>query len=185
MAEKDIIDYLLEDHHLVRELCRQLSNGQTTQSRGDLFRTLVEQLARHETAEEMILYPRLRKEVEGGDVLADARLSEEHHAEEMLAELERLDPGSDEFMEKLEQLKAGVLEHAENEEQQVFPRLREALSAEDLQTMGKMFEAAKKMAPTHPHPDAPDTPPGNIALGPIVAVFDRARDAIKKVMSSG
>jgi hemerythrin superfamily protein len=183
MAGKDIIDLLIEDHDLFREVIRQFQTGQMTQDHADLFRTTVEQLARHETAEEIILYPRLRKEVEGGDELADARLAEEQKATEMLTELERLDPDSDEFEQKLQALLQDVAEHAENEEQQVFPRLREALSADDLRQMGTMFEIAKKAGPTHPHPQAPKTPPGLVALGPIASLFDRARDAARKAMS--
>lgn len=37
---------------------------------------------------------------------------------------------------------------------------------------------AKKMAPTRPHPSAPDTPPGNKLLGPGVGLVDRARDLL-------
>jgi hypothetical protein len=36
------------------------------------------------------------------------------------------------------------------------------------------------MAPTHPHPNAPDTPPGNMVLGPVAALADRFRDAMRK-----
>jgi Thiamine pyrophosphate enzyme, N-terminal TPP binding domain len=35
--------------------------------------------------------------------------------------------------------------------------------------------------PTHPRPRAPDTPPGNRLLGPVAALFDKARDAIKGI----
>jgi hypothetical protein len=38
---------------------------------------------------------------------------------------------------------------------------------------------AKATAPTHPHPKAPNQPPGNILLGPIAAIIDRARDAAR------
>jgi len=36
------------------------------------------------------------------------------------------------------------------------------------------------MAPTHPHPNAPDTPPGNMVLGAVAALADRFRDAMRK-----
>jgi hypothetical protein len=45
-----------------------------------------------------------------------------------------------------------------------------------------MFEKAKKTAPTHPHPSTPNTPGANMALGPVAAVFDRARDAVSSAM---
>jgi hypothetical protein len=44
--------------------------------------------------------------------------------------------------------------------------------------MGAKLAAAKKMAPTHPHPKAPNTPPGNIVGGVAAKVMDKARDAL-------
>lgn len=35
-----------------------------------------------------------------------------------------------------------------------------------LRELGHAVEAAKKIAPTRPHPDAPDTPPANLLIGP-------------------
>ncbi len=38
---------------------------------------------------------------------------------------------------------------------------------------------AKGLAPTHPHPHAPNTPPGNIVGGAAAAV-DKVRDAVRR-----
>jgi hypothetical protein len=40
---------------------------------------------------------------------------------------------------------------------------------------------AEALAPTHPHPRGPDSALGNIAVGPMVAVGDRTRDALRNV----
>ncbi len=61
--------------------------------------------------------------------------------------------------------------HASIEEQVLYPAIREALAE------------AKKMAPTRPHPKAPDAPPGNIAADTGAALLDRARDAAKKAQT--
>jgi hypothetical protein len=46
---------------------------------------------------------------------------------------------------------------------------------------------AKKMAPTKPHPRAPDQPPGNLVAGAAAAMFDKGldfmRDAGKQAMA--
>ena len=55
----------------------------------------------HETAEEMVVHPRVRHEVEDGDIIVDARLEEEHDAKEQLSELEAMDIGSQEFLDEL------------------------------------------------------------------------------------
>lgn len=41
------------------------------------------------------------------------------------------------------------------------------------------MEKAKALAPTRPHPRAPDQPPGNLVAGTMAAVMDRARDMVR------
>jgi hypothetical protein len=62
----------------------------------------------------------------------------------------------------------------------IFPLLRALEGDEKLLEMGAKYERAKSNAPTHPHPHAPNTPPGNKILGPIAALFDKARDVARK-----
>jgi hypothetical protein len=45
--------------------------------------------------------------------------------------------------------------------------------------MAIYYERAQQTAPTHPHPHAPDTPPGNLIVGSMTAVTDRVRDALR------
>jgi hypothetical protein len=71
-----------------------------------------------------------------------------------------------------------VTHHAQEEEDDVFPRLRQTCSPEQLRELGDKIRATKKVAPTHPHPSAPDTPPGNKILGPMAGLVDRVRDAV-------
>jgi hypothetical protein len=42
--------------------------------------------------------------------------------------------------------------------------------------MAEKVQRVKKLAPTRPHPSAPDEPPGDKLLGPIAGLFDRMRD---------
>jgi hypothetical protein len=97
----------------------------------------------------------------------------------MLASMEKLDPASEEFAQKLSQLRDDVLEHAQAEEQNIFPLLRALEHEEERAELGARYEKAKASAPTHPHPNAPDTPPGNTILGPIAAFADKVRDAAR------
>jgi hypothetical protein len=48
----------------------------------------------------------------------------------------------------------------------------------ELRTRGEKFERSKRMAPTRPHPSAPDKPPANKILGPGVGLIDRMLDAL-------
>ena len=136
-------------------------------------------LAVHETAEEEVVYPAVRRAVDGGDDVADARVEEESRAKSVLSELENLGVDHPDFRSKLGAFKDLVLAHAENEEGEVFPKLRSSHSHDQLVTMGRAVKAAESFAPTHPHPHGPDSAAGNMAVGPFVAVADRVRDAIR------
>lgn len=50
-----------------------------------------------------------------------------------------------------------------------------------LERMGSAARLAESFAPTHPHPHGPDSALGNIAVGPMVAVIDRTRDALRNL----
>jgi hemerythrin superfamily protein len=174
----DIITLLLEDHHHVEDL---FSRFETSPGRwGELFPELVATLVRHEVAEEEIVYPTVRHALAGGERLADERIAEQSEAEELLSKMEKEGTSGSGFGSDLMTLRDAVLAHAQKEEQTVFGPLGNVLKSEDREKLAKRYERAKAMAPTHPHPNAPDTPPGNMMLGPVAALADRIRDAIRR-----
>ncbi|HWE71350.1 MAG TPA: hemerythrin domain-containing protein [Acidimicrobiales bacterium] len=174
-----VIDLLLADHEQVERLFEQMIDGEV-----DLwpqrFCELRERLVQHEAAEEVVVYPALRQVDPAGGSIADSRLREQAAAEKMLEEMEGMDEGDPAFAEALPALQAAVLEHAEAEEEQVFPRLERFVDPGVLLEMGEKYQAAKSSAPTHPHPHIPNTPPVNRLLAPVAAVADRMRDAISR-----
>ncbi len=178
-APDEIVGLLSEDHNAVKALFGEVVDTEPS-GRAELFWKLTEQLVRHEVAEEVTVYPALR-DLPEGDLIAEARLAEQSEAEEKLARLEKMDATAPEFLSELVELRGAVLQHATSEEQQVFPLL-EAQPSEWRVTRGQRYKAAKLAAPTHPHPNAPNTPPGNLVLGPVAAVFDRIRDAARGVL---
>ena len=62
-----------------------------------------------------------------------------------------------------------MLAHAEKEETLIFVPLQQHLDGPRRQQLGDAYELANRAAPTHPHPNTPDTPPGNLAVGPVLA----------------
>lgn len=176
-----IIEALRQDHDEVREMFGKIESA-TGDKKRDLFHQLLSELVRHEVAEEEILRPVSKKDA--GEAIANARIKEESNAEELLKEMEKLDTGSSEFDTKLAKLRREVEAHAEAEETKEFPRVAEAESRDRLEKMGKAYEAAKKAAPTRPHPSTPNTPVANMLTGPFAAVVDRARDAVREAMKN-
>ena len=105
----------------------------------------------HETAEEMVVHPRARREIADGDAIVDARLHEEHAAKEQLSKLEGMDMGSKEFIDELTKFRDAVVEHAEHEENEEFSQAAAQLDAEELKRMAGAVQAAEAIAPTRPH----------------------------------
>ena len=180
MAE-GIIGALRRDHQQIRKLFTRLEAA-SGKARRELFQRLAAELVRHEVAEEEILRPVSRRDA--GEAIANARIKEESRAEELLKDMEKLDPGSAEFASKLAKLRRDVERHADAEETKEFPRVVKKETTERLSQMGRAYEAAKKAAPTRPHPSTPNTPAANVLAGPFAAVLDRTRDAIRDALKS-
>ena len=176
--ERDVVDLLLAQHDEVRALFGQMASGGGRERKGS-FDRLVNLLAVHETAEEMVVYPTVRSSGPDGDRLADARTSEESEAKEALSDLEKTGIDSPDFDTKLQAFEQLVDNHARNEEQEIFPLLRSSQSPEQLAKMADALQAAEGVAPTHPHPHGPESAVGNVVVGPFVAVVDRVRDALR------
>jgi hemerythrin superfamily protein len=129
-------------------------------------------------AEEEYLYPATRKALPDGDRLADHEIAEHAEAERTMKTLEPLDAADPAFDRTLGTLMTAIRHHVQEEENDLFPRLRSACTADELRELGRKVERAKKIAPTRPHPSAPDTPPWNKILAPGAGLVDRVRDAL-------
>ncbi len=104
---------------------------------------------------------------------------EEHHVAKLeLAEIERLDGDDERFEAKVHVLIENVRRHVQEEERELLPALKRALSPEELQGIGEALIRAKDAAPTRPHPGAPDEPPANAFANVGAAAYDRSRDAV-------
>jgi hemerythrin superfamily protein len=175
----DAIDVLVADHRTVEDLFKRFekTTDRATKTRTELVEKMVRELSVHAAIEEQLFYPRVRL---AGDKFKDEVLEalEEHHVvKELLAELEKMPPEHERFEAKTMVLMETVRHHIREEESELFPQVRRAIPAEDLVDIGEGMQALKTLAPTHPHPDAPDEPPANLAnLG--AAGLDRARDRV-------
>jgi hemerythrin superfamily protein len=176
----DVLTLLKQDHQAAEALLRQFDQTALA-DREEYFCEVVHTLVAHEVAEELVVYPVLRDGSREGEEVVYARIGEQAEAEATLAELEDIDRQSDEFTTTFLRLRDAVLAHAQGEEATVFPLLVTATTVEKRQELGDRYQKAQEIAPTHPHPHAPDMPPGNTIIGPITAIFDRFRDVLHRV----
>jgi hemerythrin superfamily protein len=176
--DENVVDLLRRQHDDIRKLMAKIAKG-NGKDRKETFDQLRCLLAVHETAEEEIVHPFARRTIGNGERIVDARLKEEKEAKEILQELERIGTDSVEFEPLFDRLRKTVEAHAEHEEKVEFPEVVAKSTPEQLRGMAVAVKAAEAIAPTHPHPGI-ESPAKNIALGPVAALVDRARDAIRK-----
>jgi hemerythrin superfamily protein len=179
----DVVALLMRQHGDIRNLFDEVEST-TGEERRDAFRRLVRLLAVHETAEEEVVHTFARKRLPGGEQVVKDRLAEEKAAKETLAALDELDIGDPEFMPQLLGLRKDVQEHARAEERYEFIHIRRSTDVTNLAAMAKAVKAAEAMAPTRPHPGV-ESGAKNIALGPVAALMDRTKDAVRKAMGEG
>ena len=171
---------LKADHKTVKTLFRQFERlGEDAKSeKKKVVERIVQELAVHAAIEEQVLYPAARKAVPDSEDDVLEALEEHHIVKWTLSELEKMSPDDERFDAKVTVLIESVRHHIEDEEGALFPKLRAALGRKELEALGASLEAAKKVAPTHPHPRAPDTPPGNLVAGAGAALVDRVADSV-------
>src|SRR5919204_5509123 len=176
----DATRLLEQDHREVEELFDQFerATGDTTR-KGEVANQIVRELSIHAAIEEEVFYPAVRDAVPDGEGLVDHSLEEHQEVKELLAELEKMDPADSGFHQKMEKVISDVKEHVQEEEGEMFPKLREAISANQLLEIGEKLEKAKKGAPTRPHPLAPNEPPANKMASKPAAMIDKARDKLE------
>ena len=178
--QRDVIEVLTHDHREVEEMFAELESlrgadtEEAKQRRKDLADQVTIELVRHSVAEEVLVYPKVAKQVSKEEV---EHAREEHaEAEETLARLEKLDADDPGFDDELATLMAEIRHHIEDEEGQMFAHMRQVIDQDELRSLGKQVEAFKKVAPTHPHPSVPNTAKARLAAGPAASLFDRMRD---------
>jgi hemerythrin superfamily protein len=175
--QTDIVDDIITDHREVEEVFNEIEKGGGGNKR-ELVEHVITELVRHSVAEEQYLYPAARRVLPDGDDIADHELEEHAEAERVMKELEQTDTEDANFDELTRKLIDAIRHHVKDEETDLLPKLREACDSAELRELGEKFQRSKKLAPTRPHPSAPDRPPANKILGPGVGLIDRMRDAL-------
>lgn len=148
----DAIVLLKDEHKLIRKAFRDFEKAgeKAYKAKGDAVDRIIELLTAHTYIENEIMYPRVRKllpEVED-DILESY---EEHHvADVLVTELSMMKPTDERFTAKTTVLIENVDHHMDEEEQEWFPKVREALGRKQLQEIGAEMAEVRKKAPKRP-----------------------------------
>jgi hemerythrin superfamily protein len=174
----DATELLTRDHRTVEELFAQYKDGDDD-SRRPAAEEIIRELSVHAAIEEQLFYPAIEQELADTEDMVKHSLEEHQEVKEILSSMDGMidKAHTKAFAQKVERLEKVVGDHVEEEENELFPKVREGMTKTRLNELGTAMNKAKKAAPTRPHPNAPSTPPGNVVAGTVAAVVDKVRDA--------
>jgi len=135
------IEMLKKQHREVEKLFAKFDalGDAAAKSKQRVFNEIADALAMHATIEEKHFYPAVKaKRTE--DILLEA-LEEHLSVKRIIADLLKLEPGDDTFDAKVKVLKEQVEHHVEEEETDLFPKVKKLLTAAELATLQTQMEA--------------------------------------------
>jgi hemerythrin superfamily protein len=170
LREDDVVALLRRHHEMVREMFKELDKASGAR-KTEAFQRLARMLAMHEAAEEEVVHPYVRDNIKGGKGIVQARIREEDEAKMLLTEM--MESGVDDrsFSSNLKKLRTAVLDHAEAEEREEFPKLIQESSEADRRAMADAVKAAVRAIT-----------PSDTSLGTPNAIMERTRDVIRQTM---
>jgi len=117
----DVTKMLEADHREVEDLFEKIEKAKGS-ARQPLIDQLATSLRAHMALEEKVVYPAMEP-ITGDEPVQEAN-TEHELGRKGLADVERLGPDEPGFGAALDALKAGISHHVEEEEGEVFPKLR-------------------------------------------------------------
>ena len=183
----DVFHVLKQDHDEVKAMLAQLEEGPKARTgatpeqlafRKQAVDAVIIEESKHEAAEQQYFWPAVKQLGPDGVRVAEIGLEQEAEAEQVLADLSKLNADDEGFEERVMALVSDARAHIAYEEAHAWPLLRASIGEEEAQLLGDQITRAKKLAPTRPHPHVPPQPGALKTAGPVAAVADRLRDAV-------
>ena len=137
------LELLKQDHQKVAELFKQVEATENLKKHQQLFEQIKTELDTHAHIEETVLYPAFEKHEELKDITLEAY--EEHkQIKTLIRDIAALSEGSERFDAKLKVMGENVEHHVEEEETEMFPKVKQVYNRAQLDELGQKLEAAKK-----------------------------------------
>jgi hemerythrin superfamily protein len=180
----DPVKLIKQDHRAVKSLFRKFERADRRAEKQKIAEEIIEELSIHAIIEEQLVYPVLREAERRLERRVLNALEEHHSAKLLLAELDKMKVEEERYGAKMHVVRQTVETHIEEEESTLLPRLDKLLDDDARSALAEAMMAARKVAPNHPHPAAPDTPPAGMITGLFAKVIDAGKDMVRKVTSS-
>jgi hemerythrin superfamily protein len=132
----DLVDRLVAEHRTVEGLFADIETTADRQLRREALDAVIAALKRHSATEERYLYPATREHLPAGEDIAGHQLRDHAEAAERMDRITRLDETDPEFEPLIATFMTDIRDHVQEEETEIFPRLRAACDPETLRQLG-------------------------------------------------
>ena len=142
-SKSDVLSLLKADHDKVRKMFKEFEKleADDSEEKAQLVKQTCAELKVHTQIENEIVYPAIRQAIEDDDMMDEA-LVEHEAAEELISQLEQLQPGDELFDAKFTVLGEYVNHHIAEEQKKMFPKAKKADI--DLVSLGEQVAERKK-----------------------------------------
>jgi hemerythrin superfamily protein len=141
----DPTKFLEKDHRAVETLFKKFERAPQKEPRAKrkILDQIIEELSLHATLEEQVFYPAVRAAT-GEDDLVLESIEEHDLVKGLLQQLEKMQPEEERFEAKASVLFENVRHHVKEEEGEMFPKVRKALAARELEELGERVREGKE-----------------------------------------
>jgi hemerythrin superfamily protein len=138
--EMRIRDLIRMDHTKVNTLFAELQGTNDPQKIQEYFGQIYKDISAHSAAEEQVVYPAIRSYYEDTQDL----YNDQAELKQMLEQIKSLNPSStDNFKARVQDLMKAVQAHVQQEENEMFPKIRDNFSHEQEKQMATEFKTVK------------------------------------------
>jgi hemerythrin superfamily protein len=139
----DALTLLKADHRIVEELFVEFESAQKPRRKEAIMQKICMELTLHALLEESSFYPVVRGELHDEEELLNEVVDEHASLKWLISQLEAEDSDSELYQAKVMALKEYVQYHVQEEEREMFPRIRD--SGLDIQELGQVLQTHKQM----------------------------------------
>jgi iron-sulfur cluster repair protein YtfE (RIC family) len=140
------IQFLKQEHQTAKAAFEKVLQASPAK-RGDLWEELTPELEAHEEIEDTCLYQPLSRDAGGKDAkLAEWRQKHQSEVEKvgnLIGEIDELEPEDDKWLTKVKKVHEGLLNHIQEEEGDIFPRISKVWDEARLTQAGKKMQEMK------------------------------------------
>jgi hemerythrin superfamily protein len=138
----DVLVFLKDEHDEVKAVFKKLEKAEGSPA-ATLFEQLTSMLTLHEELEERYFYPELKKESATEDLILESY--QEHHVMDLLLdEIGKLEPSDEAWQPKIKVLQENTEHHIEEEEGELFPKVRKVWDLDRRKEVGQQMQAMKQ-----------------------------------------